>query len=375
MGIIALSAAATVNIYLIFLVVDANTGYGLGITAFSPAIRAASISIIGGILVLQIIKTRKLKLDFLVCVLLCYLIVGAIVGLVNNGPSYEFGRHLFAASTMLIGYWAGRFLTFEGAQINKTLSFWAWISVLAGGLAWLIAYRMIESPAFSMSPVSQFLPLSVGLITGSIGLVALPLLMIAFGNKRDVILGAAAVFAVLFVRGYLAKMSAGLRILAGAILTVIFALLIFLFVAQSIPLVAKLGIDLPANLAERSNRVMDFVGEVARGDGELKSPDDAIQKDSSNLTESSEPNGGEPTERSTEPNELEDAQDVSSLKTDTKTQELEIPGDSSNSEKIVGIDDDAMPLDFNTTYWKLEKLTSARVSLTASVYKAVSEEK
>ena len=318
------------NIYLIFLVVDANWGYSLGITAISPVLRAASITAIGAILVLQIIKTKALKLDFLVCVFLCYLVFGAVVGLIKNGPSYEFFRHLFAASTMLIAYWAGRFLIFEGVHIDKTLRIWARVSVAGGALAWVMAYKMILVSAFSMSPVSQFLPLSVGLTIGGFGLVALPVLMIAFGNKRDVILGAAAIFAVVFIRRYLANMNTGLRIFAGVVFSIIFALLIFLVVAQSHQFIAKLGF---ANLAERSNRVMDFVGEEVRRDEELA----ANENDGSN--------------------------------------ESAGPKESANLKGGANYDENVAPLISEATYWRLEKLTSSRLSLAASVFTSVSESK
>lgn len=298
----------------------------MGITSISPPIRTFSLFLISIILVIKIIETKSINLDLIGILLLAYLFLGSLVGSLNNGINYEFIRHLFAAATMLISYWAGRFLSFEGPWVTAALRWWAWISVVAGVIAWVIAYRMINSAAFSMSPVSQILSLSVGLNTGSLFMFASALFLIAFGNKRDVILGAAAILAVTVVRRYLAEMNASLRLAAGTILTIIFSLAIFLAVSHGTQLIAKISVPLPVNLAERSNRVIDFV-------------------DKSLQTEEQKPNS------------------------QNNTQEDKIDsGIKQHSDQ--GAEQFIRPSSF---YWTLEKLSSSRASLAISVYRAVND--
>lgn len=313
MEVIAISAGALVNIYLAFLVVDANTGYNTGIDAASPIVRAVSLFIIGFVLLWMIFKTQSLRLDFLVISLVAYIAFGSLVGFVRNGLSYEFFRHLFAAATMLSAYWAGRFLQFKGLHIDKTLRFWAWMSVAGGVLAWVIGYRTLENGAFSMSPVTQILPLSVSLTTGAAVMFALSLSMIAFGNKRDVIIGASILLSAVFVKKYFSYMNSVLRVFVGAISAVAISLIIFIGVSQSTKMLTYLGVPLSGNLSERSNRVVDFFDEEER--------------------------------------------------------------DREKGTDGTKFGADAPPADLDSIYWKLERFTSSRLSLATSVFNSVVDSK
>jgi hypothetical protein len=196
----ALAVGGVVSVFLFAVSVDANFQYRLPIISdVSPLIRGGAVFFMGVLLLLVVVSTRRVPVDLVVVALSGYLVVGATVGLLAGNVGYEYFRHVTAALTMLTGYWLGLALGQHLANKTTQLFWWGWITVAAAILAYIASIPAMEGWGYSMSPGPLLWSLSAGLSGGNWALAAIAFLLIAFGNKRDVVLGAAIVMAVWLV--------------------------------------------------------------------------------------------------------------------------------------------------------------------------------
>lgn len=262
---IAIGVAATVNIYLMLLVVDANYGYTLGFEVISPPLRLATTVCLAGCALWACWSRKTIRWDWLLVAFALYGVNGIVIGVVRYGFTYELVRHAFAAATMFASYAAGAALSEQITKASPVLTRWAWATLVVSLLVMIASIPAMIYSGYSLSPASLLLALDAGL-NGHPWLSALSAPVFLFGNRRAVLLAIGAMVATVIVARHLKERTILVRSIAGAVAAAAVVVMLSIGMSGAGKLISTAGMEVAT--FERSDRMMAlFKGLSGSKDG------------------------------------------------------------------------------------------------------------